>query len=250
MRSETLASVPAGALTSIEALDCSLDALFDGLRSFGMAAMIYDYTPALHDAKGEVMPPSLMRVRNLSPSIIDYWCNLGYARIDPVQAVAVRSVSPFIWSYDADAGAVSSAYLTQSARPVVDFMNEAGLGNGITVPIHLPGGGYVTVTGLGPGSGSDFAALADQVKPSITLCAQAFQDAAGPMPPYGLAVTLTPRERECLGYAGAGLSAKEISREIGRSVPTVVMHLNAAARKLGARNRSHAVAEAVRRRLV
>jgi LuxR family transcriptional regulator len=33
-------------------------------------------------------------------------------------------------------------------------------------------------------------------------------------------------------------------------VPTVVMHLNAAVRKLGARNRSHAVAEAVRRGLI
>ncbi len=35
-----------------------------------------------------------------------------------------------------------------------------------------------------------------------------------------------------------------ISRLIDRSVPTVVMHLNAATRKLGAKNRTQAVAKA------
>ena len=54
----------------------------------------------------------------------------------------------------------------------------------------------------------------------------------------------------CLTYASLGNSAKETARIIERSVPTVVMHLNAAMRKLGARNRTHAVTLATRRRLI
>ena len=61
---------------------------------------------------------------------------------------------------------------------------------------------------------------------------------------------LTERERECLRYSAEGLSAKEISRIINRSVPTVVMHLNAAARKLGAKNRTQAVVRAAHYRLL
>ncbi|MBW8791876.1 MAG: helix-turn-helix transcriptional regulator, partial [Rhizobium leguminosarum] len=63
-------------------------------------------------------------------------------------------------------------------------------------------------------------------------------------------IRLTERERECLRHSAEGYSAKEISRIIDRSVPTVVMHLNAAAKKLGARNRTQAVVRATHYRLL
>ncbi|TIM80015.1 MAG: LuxR family transcriptional regulator, partial [Mesorhizobium sp.] len=40
------------------------------------------------------------------------------------------------------------------------------------------------------------------------------------------------------------------AREIGRAVPTATLHLNAATRKLGARNRFHAIALAAHYRLL
>jgi LuxR family transcriptional regulator len=61
---------------------------------------------------------------------------------------------------------------------------------------------------------------------------------------------LTERERECLRYSAQGLSAKEIARIIDRAVPTVVLHLNSAAKKLGARNRTQAVVRASHYRLL
>jgi LuxR family transcriptional regulator len=66
----------------------------------------------------------------------------------------------------------------------------------------------------------------------------------------GIRTHLTERERECLRHSADGLSAKEISRIIGRSVPTVVMHLNAAGKKLGAKNRTQAVVRATHYRLL
>jgi len=229
-----------------------VDRFFEIARGFGASALIYDYTPRHRETDGTVTAPAVMMVRNLDPGMIDYWCGRGYAHVDPVQAVAVNSVAPFVWSYDAEAGDLSASFLTRNSRPVVEFISASGFVNGITVPIHLPGGGYVTVNGLWNGPGRAFAAVAAQVLPGFALMAQAFQnDIGAPCPKTTTeAPALTARERECLDHAAQGRSAKETSRLIERSVPTVVMHLNAAVRKLGARNRSHAVAEAVRRGLI
>ncbi|WP_157017736.1 helix-turn-helix transcriptional regulator [Mesorhizobium xinjiangense] len=57
---------------------------------------------------------------------------------------------------------------------------------------------------------------------------------------------LTPREIECLKWAAEGKSEWEISRILAISEHTSEKHLLNAKRKLGAVNRVHAVAEAIR----
>ncbi len=57
--------------------------------------------------------------------------------------------------------------------------------------------------------------------------------------------SLTPREKACLLYAGEGLGAWEISEKLKVSVRTVRFHLDNAANKLGATNRTQAVANAL-----
>lgn len=58
--------------------------------------------------------------------------------------------------------------------------------------------------------------------------------------------SLTPREREVLGWVAQGKSTREISKILGIASRTVDEHVKAAARKLGAANRAHAVAIALR----
>ncbi len=53
---------------------------------------------------------------------------------------------------------------------------------------------------------------------------------------------LTERERECLSWAAHGFTAQEIAKQIGLSPSGVNFHFAKATRKLGARNRTHAVA--------
>jgi LuxR family quorum sensing-dependent transcriptional regulator len=60
-------------------------------------------------------------------------------------------------------------------------------------------------------------------------------------------IDLTPRERECLQWAATGKSEWEISQILGISEHTSEKHLLNAKTKLGAVNRVHAVAEAIRR---
>ena len=133
------------------------------------------------------------------------------------------------------------------------YLRERDLTNGVTIPIHMPRGGYATVTGIRLRSQRGRLKM-PRPSPRFGLLAHVFHEAAYAL--YGNSElsprlpALTERERECLRYCAHGLSAKEISRVIQRSVPTVVMHLTAATRKLGARNRTQAVVRAAHFRLL
>jgi len=61
---------------------------------------------------------------------------------------------------------------------------------------------------------------------------------------------ISPRERECLVWAGAGKTARETGTILDVSEHTVVAHLRNAGHKLGATNRLQAVAEAIRLGLI
>ena len=62
--------------------------------------------------------------------------------------------------------------------------------------------------------------------------------------------TLTQRQLEILHSVARGLSNAEIARQFGISMDGVKRHIMAICRKLGASNRSEAVAIALRRQLL
>lgn len=234
-------------------LDECIDEAFAALSGLGYDALVYDYTPIPYDLDGAIMIPSMLKLRNIDDDMRDYWCDRGYFRIDPVQIVAARSSTPFAWSYDKEIDTEIGALLDETTEPVARYLRERDLTSGVTIPIHMPRGGYATVTGIRLGADEmvdrDVGTIA-----RFSLLAHVFHDMAYALYDRSalspLLPSLTERERECLRHSAHGLSAKEISRVIGRSIPTVVMHLTAAARKLGARNRTQAVVRAAHFRLL
>ena len=58
---------------------------------------------------------------------------------------------------------------------------------------------------------------------------------------------LTPRQRQCLALARNGKTSMQISGVLGISRRTVDQYIGEACKRLGARNRAQAVAEAVTR---
>lgn len=58
---------------------------------------------------------------------------------------------------------------------------------------------------------------------------------------------LSPRQRECLTLVRQGLTSLEIADRLNLSPRTVDQYIAEAGRRLGARNRAHAVAEAFER---
>jgi LuxR family transcriptional regulator, quorum-sensing system regulator SdiA len=233
--------------------DERVDGAFDAMRTLGFSGLIYDYSPVALDLDDRIITPSLMRVRNVRADMAEYWCDRGYYQIDPVQQIAVRTTTPFVWSYDRHVETPLARVLGKDHERVINFIYDSGMVCGATVPVHMPGGDFATVTGIRPVTGFEISD-AEAVLPDFTLLAHVFHDAAAQTFDDAARtcakVRLTPRERECLQHSAAGLSAKEISRRIGRSVPTVAMHLNSAARKLGARNRVQAVVRAAHYRLL
>ena len=234
-------------------LDDCIDEVFSATRRLGYEALVYDYTPVPYDLDGTIMIPSMLKLRNIDDDMHDYWCDRGYFRIDPVQLVAAHRSAPFAWNYDDGADTEIRALLNAATEPVARYLREHDITSGVTIPIHMPRGGYATVTGIRFGPSGDVAGDAATIA-NFGLLAHVFHQAA-----YALydrealnprLPALTERERECLRHSAHGLSAKEISRIIKRSVPTVVMHLSAAARKLGAKNRTQAVVRAVHFRLL
>lgn len=240
--------------TAHKTLDGRIDHIFERMKAIGFEALIYDYSPVPYDLDGKIMIPSLLKLRNISDDMYEYWFDRGYFRIDPVQQVALRTSAPFFWNYDPDADTLIKRFMSEATVPVARYLSERDMSTGVTVPVHMPRGDYATVTGIRFGANKEFERDALRYIADFNLLAHVFHETA-----YSLfdtaalsvgKIRLTERERECLRYSAEGYSAKEISRIIDRSVPTVVMHLNAAAKKLGAKNRTQAVVRATHYRLL
>jgi LuxR family transcriptional regulator len=235
-------------------LEGRIDQAFSAVRSFGFDAMIYDYTPVPLDPDGTLIAPSVLKLRNISEDMHEYWFDRGYFQIDPVQLLALRTTAPFFWNYDTRVDTLINTLLDEKSAPVSRYLHERDMSCGVTVPVHMPHGDFATVTAVWFGDSPAHQRDAEHHMADFGLLAHVFHEAAfslmGKTERKNRQVHLTERERECLRHAAEGLSAKETSRIIGRSVPTVVMHLNSAARKLGARNRIQAVVRATHYRLL
>jgi LuxR family quorum sensing-dependent transcriptional regulator len=122
---------------------------------------------------------------------------------------------------------------------------EFGLRAGICVPIpRRRGMGFAAMSG-------NNADLDPRAKPLVHLVAIYALDRIHALAKPGRAATvLTAREREVLTWIAAGKSAWEIGQILSIAKRTVDEHAQTAARKLGAVNRTQAVAIALRDRII
>lgn len=157
---------------------------------------------------------------------------------------ARRSMRPFIWN-----------------RPT-SLCHRAGNDNprngptiapaGVAMGVGLPVSSWRAVRGLvlfgGERSLPDLAEIA-----RLSLLANCLFDRlveiAGEEPSGGDA-RLTERERQCLTWTSAGKTSAEIAAILGLSEHTINQYITASGQKLGAVNRTQAVAKAIRLRLI
>lgn len=240
-------------LASDDSLDEQMDSVAELAAELGFDALVYDYSPVPLDHVGELITPSVVRLRHTPKDWQDLWCSEGFYQIDPVQQVAVSSIAPFVWSYLPKGETVLQRHIDQRHAPVVGYLHDAQLTCGVTVPIHLPRGGLATLTGLRPQSSQRDLDDAREHLGDFSLIAHALQEAAYPLLAKESAtrvIRLTRREVECLRWAAEGLTAGEIAEKLNRSLATISLHLTSAMHKLGAKNRVQAVARAVHYRLL
>jgi LuxR family quorum sensing-dependent transcriptional regulator len=165
----------------------------------------------------------------------------NYIRDDPTVRLLRRSVYPFEWCeapYDGTKEPRAAEIMRRAA--------ECGMANGFVVPIHSLTG-YEACLSLG-GKHLD---LTKRSKPALHLMGMYAFDRVRRLlatpPPVR---KLTAREREAIAWTARGKSAWDIGGILRISQRTVEQHATNACSKLGATNRAHAVAIAIRERLI
>jgi LuxR family transcriptional regulator, quorum-sensing system regulator BjaR1 len=169
------------------------------------------------------------------------YADRDYGRSDPNVRRALHSSHPFEWTwtdYDEEDG--------PRAAEIMRIFADFRMPGGFIVPVHSAGGYEAGVAMAGAN-----VDLIAEAKPALHLMAlYAFERvrnlvAATPArkPP------LTNREREVLAWSAQGKSAWEIGEILCVAKRTVDEHARSAMRKLGAVNRTQAVAIAIRHRL-
>ncbi|UCH74160.1 MAG: autoinducer binding domain-containing protein [Rhodospirillales bacterium] len=175
----------------------------------------------------------------------DYYFDSGFQEIDPVLPIAMTAKLPYHWN---EIG--KSIRLSKKQCDFFEGCNDAGVADGMTVPIHGPQR-QTTVISL---SCRERNADAARFTANVSLLAVQFDAARWRLMNPGRAmeqpIELTPRERECLRWCKAGKSAWDISQLLGISERTAQFHISNAMAKLGASSRIAAVVIAIQKGLL
>jgi LuxR family quorum sensing-dependent transcriptional regulator len=241
--SQAYSQFGADVFSFIESLDRLSDAnealrvLEEAVGRFGFERLI---VTGLLPIEGERFD-DLVLASGWPAEFLQLYCQHDYIRFDPIARLVQQSANPFAWE--------GTSYFRSEDAGVAAVMKHAadfGIARGFTIPIHGPAG-YVACVSM---SGIDVD-LPAKLRPGVHLMAQyAFNRIWSLVAPLRKTPCLTQREREVLTWAAKGKSAWEIGEILDIAKRTVDEHVQQTFRKLGAVNRTQAVAIALRNHLI
>jgi LuxR family quorum-sensing system transcriptional regulator CciR len=196
--------------------------------------MGFTYFALTHHVDVEQASRPAIRVHNYPSDWVSYFDREKLGLSDPVHRASQRTSIGFPWS--ALSGLID---LTPRDRQILALAERNGLGDGFTIPVHVPGEAN--------GSCSFAVAAGSQLDPGRLPAVQlvgafAFEAARrihrmryrDPAP----APRLTDRQRDCLLLAARGLSDKEIARALALRPETVIQYLKRARERFGVAKRT------------
>ena len=173
-----------------------------------------------------------IRIHNYPAGWAEWFDDQSLGATDPVHRASNITSVGFAWSK-----LPQMIALTPKDRQVLDLAREQGIGEGFTVPAHVPGDAHGSCS-FACATGDQFAeehlALLQLVGAYAFEAARRMRRmrfAAGPVP-------LTDRQRECVMWAARGKSDWEIARILGISEETVGEHLRHARERYGVGKRT------------
>ena len=178
-------------------------------------------------------PQPAIRLATYPAEWVDFFDRQRLGPSDPVHRASHLTSVGFAWSE-----VPAMIPLSRRDRDILDRAQLAGIGDGFTIPAHVPGESH--------GSCSFATRRGEPIEPDALPRAQlvgafAFEAArrlwkirAVDKPVPGL----TDRQRDCLLWAARGKSDWEISRILGISHETVIQHLKQARERYGVGKRT------------
>lgn len=212
-----------------EAVDnaSSLDALRDLLGAIA-GEMGFRYFALTHHVDIPRAPQPAIRLDNYPPAWVDYFDAHRLGPSDPVHRASHLSNAGFSWSR---LGMMIE--LGPRDREILELARRAGLGDGYTVPAHVPGESAGSCSFATTGT----RAVRRDWLPLAQLVGAVAFDGARRLSGIRRLETerprLTDRQRDCLYWAARGKSAYEIAIILGLSHDTVIQHLKQARGRYG-----------------
>lgn len=227
----------------------SLKALFDLLVSCaseeGFTEIAYGALTFLEPLRLPGCPPPLVAMK-APPDWCRRYLERKYYTIDPVVRRTPMFAGPFLWDE------LAKAYQLQACEQrVLQEAKEAGLKNGVSVPLFGPLGQISVISFASCFDDADPQANVRRLKALAWHFHIAFAEIAKPSDCASNGkVSLSEREKDCLRWVAEGKSSWEIGKILNVSENTVNFHVKNAMRKLGTANRTHGLVKAIRLGLI
>lgn len=173
-----------------------------------------------------------IRIHNYPDGWAEWFDEQALGATDPVHRASNISSVGFTWSKLPE-----MIVLTNKDRRVLELAQREGIGEGFTVPAHVPGEAHGSCS-FACDAGAKFS---EEHLNSLQLVGAFSFEAARCMRRKRFASTpvrLTDRQREVVIWAANGKSDKEIGRILGISEDTVGEHMRAVGRRYGVSRRT------------
>lgn len=209
-------------------------------RLFRRAIAAYGFDRTIYCGIGAGEAPAI--ISNYPHDWLAYYEARGYVRTDPARLQCAIARRPFLWAEVAHR-------LPRDRNRIFHEATEAGVRDGIGIPIHQPSGQTMGIA-LASSSGHTEAAVH---LAHLHLLALQFHQAYSSrlaLPDYAAPVRLSPREAEVLKWMSQGKSKWVIGEILGISEHTVSFHCRNIFRKLGVSNGRLAVLKAIQLNLI
>jgi LuxR family transcriptional regulator len=229
-------------LEKAESFNHGLDIMLELVQSLGFTQVLYAYQPVIPRLPDGQWVPLKLNVRNFPRGWEHGWTRFEIH--DPYYHACFDGTLPFDWQ-----NVQNSDDLMPAEREAWHYLADLGLGRGMTIPIHLPGGRFAVVSAILDRSGANWNSIFSNSHERMfhlthkfynVIHKRGFEDQIV----VALPIRLSPREKECLRWAAEGKTSPEIGIIVNRSVETVRLHIKNAMNKLSAHTRAQALAKA------
>jgi len=202
--------------------------------------MGFRYFAIMHHTNGSHGMPPAIRLHNYPDGWAEWFDSKRLGSNDPVHRASRRSSLGFAWSRLPDL-----IPLTARDLEILQMARQSGLGDGFTVPAHIPGeaaGSCSFVTKQGGLMSNRLHGAAQLIGAFAFEGARRLVREAHPWP---ATPGLSDRQRDCLYWVARGKSDWEVSRILGLSHGTVIQYLKQARHRYGVITRAQLTVHAL-----